>query len=137
MKVTVAAILEKIEKLPDGYPDLVHKKGFGIAEVESFTHPNEVGPYTVSIKPHKDDPGDKTILDVICSCTARTLCKHIVAYYVVAKGLTPHQEVEETLVAESSNGKKKALAMVAEAQQKMSEAFQLLTDGIALYVKES
>jgi len=132
MRTTVAAILEKVKKLPDGYADNVHPKSGGTAEVESFSHPTEVGPYTVAIRPHKDDPGDKSVLDVTCSCTARTLCRHIAAFYAVAKGLAPQAE---SLIPED-NKKREALAMIAEAQKRVSESFQLLTDGIALYVKE-
>ena len=136
MKVTVEAIRKKINELPDGYAEKVHMKGPGVAEVESFSHlapEAKVGPYTVSIKPHKNDPGDKTVLDVVCSCTAHSLCRHIAAFYAVAKGLAPQSNPP----APENEKKKEALAMIAEAQKKASEAFQLLTDGIALYVKEN
>ena len=85
MKVTVDEIKERISLLPPGVEKRVHRTGTpGMARVESFTTD---AVYTVSIKVHKDDPGDKTILDAVCTCPASRLCKHIVAYYAVVKGL--------------------------------------------------
>lgn len=133
MKATVEQIKAKIAELPTGVADLVHRASLGSAEVESFSG-NGNGPYMVRIQPHKDDPGDKSLLDVSCSCPARTLCKHIVAFYAVDKGLAPDTVPEPPVEAEA-DPRGEGLKLIARAQEKFGEAVQDLVDGMALYVK--
>jgi RPA family protein len=121
VKVKQEDILKRIEALPVDFAEHVLWDEGGTAEVKSFTTDDDV--YAVSIRPHKDDPGDKSLLDVTCACPARALCKHVVAFYAVAKGL-------------DSTAKAKALKTIAEAQELSNKAFEKLTEGIVLYVRE-
>ena len=97
MKVLVADILTKIDALPSDFRDHVQidPEDKSLAYVTSFTTEDV---YTVHIKPHVDDPGDKSILNSTCPCDARTLCKHVTAFYAKSKGLGPEKlsDVPET-----------------------------------------
>ena len=88
MKVIVSDILAKIPELPPNVRDLVtiSSDDLSLANVKSRTSDTL---YLVHIKPHADDTGNKTILDVTCPCDARKLCWHVVAFYAVTKGLVP------------------------------------------------
>jgi len=62
MKVTAEAIRKKVADLPEDFADHVHLTADpSTAEVESFSGTDI---YTVHIESHKDDPGDRSILDV-------------------------------------------------------------------------
>jgi len=86
MKVLVSDILAKIPELPPNVRDLVtiSSDDLSLANVKSRTSDTL---YLVHIKPHADDTGSKTILDVTCPCDARKLCWHVVAFYAVSKNL--------------------------------------------------
>ena len=88
MKVLVSDILAKVNDLPSDFRDhvAVEQNDRSIAYVRSFSADTM---YTVHIKTHDDDPGDKSILRATCPCVARTLCKHVVAFYAVSKGIGP------------------------------------------------
>ena len=88
MKVLVADILARIDALPADFRDHVQidPEDKSLAYVTSFTTEDV---YTVHIKPHVDDPGDKSILNSTCPCDARTLCRHVIAFYAKSKGLGP------------------------------------------------
>ena len=88
MKVLVADILAKVNDLPADFRDhvAVEPNDKSIAYVRSFSAETM---YTVHIKTHDDDPGDKSILRATCACVARTLCRHVTAFYAVSKGLVP------------------------------------------------
>lgn len=118
MKVKTEDILAKIPDLPKGFEKLVHKKRPGLAEVESFSKHSR-GPYTVSIQVHSTDPGDKSILDVTCTCPATKLCHHVMAFYAVVKELVP----------DSGEAKQTGPEMISEGIEK-------IVDGIALVVAE-
>jgi len=148
MKVLAADILAKIPDLPEGFEKLVRLGKKGMADVRSFKTTalldgGEPEWYPVHIEPHRDDPGNKSILNVTCPCMARTLCHHIVAFYAVAKRDTP--EVAPLLPRQSEGpiaspppvegGKIAGLAKIAESQRLRAQADELLTDGIALIVR--
>jgi len=88
MRVTVESILTKINDLPADFRDHVQidPEDKSLAYVRSFTTEDV---YTVHIKPHVDDPGDKSILNTTCPCDARVLCRHVTAFYAKTKGLGP------------------------------------------------
>lgn len=136
MKATIEQIRAKIPDLPTGVTDLVHRASIGSAEVESFSG-NEDGPYKVHIRPHEEDPGDKSLLDVVCSCPARTLCKHVVAYYAVAKGLVPKAAPKPLPPdrAPSSQRREEGLQLIAKGQQQVSEGLQSIVDGVAIIAR--
>lgn len=118
MKVKTEDILAKIPELPKGFEKLVHKKKPGLAEVESFSNRSRK-PYMVHIQPHSTDPGDKSILDVVCGCPATKLCHHITAFYAVVKGLVPDSgEAKQT------------------GPELISEGIEKIVNGIALVVAE-
>ena len=101
MKVLVADILSKIPDLPADFRDhvTIDPADKSLAYVRSFTTDDV---YTVHIKPHAEDTGDKTILQTTCPCDARTLCKHVVAFYAVAYNLGPTVEHEKPSDASES-----------------------------------
>lgn len=115
MKVSAKTLIQKINDLPKGFGEMVHWGGQTVAEVESFSS-SKMGPYTVSITVHKDDPGDRSLLNVVCNCTATKVCQHITAFYAVAKGLVPPE-------------KQRGLHLI-------SEGIEHIADGIALVVRE-
>jgi len=88
MRVLVADILAKINDLPADFRDHVQidPEDKSLAYVTSFTSEDV---YTVHIKPHVDDPGDKSILNTTCPCDARVLCRHVTSFYAKSKGLGP------------------------------------------------
>ena len=90
MKVLVSDILTKIDALPADFRDHVQidPEDKSLAYVRSFTTENV---YTVHIKPHVDDPGDKSVLNSTCPCDARTLCRHVTAFYAKSKVLGPER----------------------------------------------
>ena len=165
MKVLVSAILAKIPGLPVHYPQLVKLRALstGRADVRSFRDEQLDGSppawYQVSIRPHKDDPGDRSILDATCECSARKLCHHITAMYAVAKADDPavitalvkrerpqveteegtapeHVQPKETPLAavEPESANTRGLKLIAESQRLFAEAAQALADGIGLVV---
>ena len=88
MKVLVADIRAKIATLPANVRDLVtiDPDDASLATVKSSSGK---GVYTVHIEPHKDDPGDKSILNSACPCDSRSLCWHVTAFYAVSYDLLP------------------------------------------------
>ncbi len=116
MKTTVDAIKEKINGLPADYVGHVTITAPGKAEVVSFSDPSKT--YYVEIKKEGDG------LSANCSCPATKLCKHVAAYYAVAKKIKPVPPIEM-----KKKRDKKGYDLIAEAIEK-------LTDGIALIVKE-
>ena len=119
MKTTTQEIKSKINDLPDDYESHVNVLSPGKAQVLSFTTPEML--YDVEI--HKGGDG----LIASCSCPAHTLCKHIVAYYAVAKGIKPTPPIVKEL--ENVRTHQKGYDLIAEAIEK-------LTDGIALVIEE-
>jgi len=130
VKVTAAEIIAKIPELPKGFEKLVHTKGPGHAEVESFSNRSRK-PYTVHIQSHSTDPGDRSILDVVCSCPAtKPWCKHVVAFYAVAKELVPTEgSSEEGDTPQGGEAKQTGSEMIAEG-------IEMVVNGIALAVVE-
>jgi hypothetical protein len=108
MKVLVADILVKIPDLPADFRERVTLKegDTGQARVKSFSADDS---YPTFIKVHDDDPGDRSILNATCQCNARTLCKHIVVHYAVAKGLGPEIEPDGKVDPEPVEPKDDAL----------------------------
>ena len=96
MRVLVVDILAKINDLPADFRDHVQidPEDKSLAYVTSFTSEDV---YTVHIKPHVDDPGDKSILNSTCPCDARTLCRHVTAFYAKSKGLGPQVEPKKSV----------------------------------------
>ena len=148
MKVLAADILAKIPDLPSNFEELVRLGEKGMADVRSFKTTalldgGEPEWYPVHIEPHRDDPGNKSVLNVTCPCMARTLCHHVVAFYAVAKKDDPQvapllpQARERPIEATppAGEGRKAGLGKIAESQRLRAQADELLTDGIALIVR--
>ena len=158
MKVLVSDILAKIPGLPAHYVDLVKLRQLstGRADVRSFKDEQLDGTppawYKVSIRPHKDDTGDKSILDATCECAAHKLCHHITAMYAVAKKddpaviaalakrETPQAESApdpppEPALPKEASSRDRGLKMIARSQELFAEAAQALADGIGLVVR--
>jgi len=85
MLVTVDQIKAKINELPADYAEHVHCGKPGMAEVESFSDPKQEKPWVVHIEKAKT----VRYRSVTCTCPATKLCKHITAFYAVAKGIKP------------------------------------------------
>ena len=94
MRVLVSDILARIDAMPADFRDHVQvdHEDKSLAYVRSFSS-DEM--YTVHIGVHKDDPGDKSILNTTCPCDSRTLCKHVTAFYAVSKGLGPSEKLSD------------------------------------------
>ena len=120
-----------------------------MAEVESFSEHPAPRSYAVAIK-RADEPGQ---LEANCICPARTLCKHIVAFYAVAKAKEPEVIAAVAQIApqstESGAGEPepvgggvgpdphtKGLRLIAEAQEKFGQANALMLEGLALLRRE-
>jgi len=115
MRVLVVDILAKINDLPADFRDHVQidPDDKSLAYVRSFSDETV---YTVHIKPHVEDPGDKSILNTTCPCDARTLCRHVTAFYAKTKGLGPQIASEPQPAQEHVEGKcdrLRALTMAA------------------------
>ena len=122
MKTTGEEIKGRIDSLPSDYKACVHMGTGGHAEVESFSDADVV--YKVSIQRGEGDE-----LEVICSCAATSLCKHIVSFYAVAKEIEPIRSTEDPLKPPQEDVARLGAALIAEAIEK-------LVDGITLIVKE-
>jgi len=91
MLVTVDQIKANINELPADYAEHVHitlvptAETGGTAEVESFSDPKQEKPWVVHIEKAKT-VGYRS---VTCTCPATRLCKHITAFYAVAKHIKP------------------------------------------------
>ena len=143
MKVLAADILAKIPDLPADFREHVYlNPDIATAEVRSFTEPEPGAEWTIyETSIHRGVEEGELIAK--CSCPARTLCKHIVSHYAVAKQDTP--EVAPLLPRQSEGpiaapppvegGRKAGLAKIAESQRLRAQADELLTDGIALIVR--
>ena len=139
MNVEIADILAKIPMLPPDYAEHVHLGEIVadsmMAEVESFSEHPAPRSYAVAIK-RADEPGQ---LEANCICPARTLCKHIVAFYAVAKAKEPEVIAAVAQIApqstESDAGEPepvggdvgpdphtKGLRLIARAQEKFGQA---------------
>ena len=123
-KTTVDLIKSKINELPEDYAKHVTITGSGMADVTSFTN-SDRPPYKVKIS---TDPDVDEGLLVHCGCIATTaLCKHIAAYYAVAKHIEPKLPI---------------IAAIEEKAKELSgykliaSGIEKITDGIALIVKE-
>lgn len=147
MFVEVADILAKIPTLPADYAAHVHLgeivAGALLAEVDSFSEHTAPRNYALAIKRGQIE-GE---LDATCTCAARTLCKHIVAFYAVAKAdnvvvaeavaqIAPRSNVEPVALVQDerlSRRREEGLRRIAAAKEKFDAAIQDLVDGIALY----
>ncbi len=109
MIVSVTDIVAKIKDLPSDYAEHVHLSKPGTAEVTSFTDPTQEIPYSVGIK-LAEKKGER---DVRCTCPATRLCKHVVAFYAVAKRIKPDGSLEKPKVDKPEKD---------EAKEKPSEA---------------
>jgi len=123
MRILVSDILTKINDLPDDFRDHVQidPDDKSLAYVRSFTTEDV---YTVHIKPHVDDPGDKSILNTTCPCDARTLCRHVTAFYAVSKRLGPQIDSMPEIgpIVEESSVRLRALTLAAiDAEVKAHE----------------
>jgi len=87
--------LLKTNRLPANYADYVHIGKGGMASVRSFSGP---GTHTV----HIERWGTDDQLKVDCSCPAIRPCRHVSAFYAVAKGIEPNTLIEEELAIQMS-----------------------------------
>ena len=119
IRTTAAAIEAKINSLPLDYVDHVVISSPGKAEVVSFSNPSQS--HHVEIKKEGDE------LLVECSCPATDLCKHVIAYYAVAKKIKPVPPIIEEL--EKKRTQVRGYDLIAKA-------IEDLTNGIALIIEE-
>jgi len=86
MLTTRKEIIAKINDLPVDYANHVYIGKGGTAAVKSFSGP---GTHTVRIERWETDDQ----LKVDCTCRATRLCRHITAFYAVAK--EPNMLIQE------------------------------------------
>jgi len=123
-KTTVDLIKEKINELPEDYAKHVTITAPGMANVTSFTNP-ESPPYNVKIGVDLEVEGG---LLVKCNCPATTaLCKHVAAYYAVAKHIEPKPPI---IVAIEEKAKE------LSGYKLIASGIEKITDGIALIVRK-
>ena len=150
--VPVADILAKIPTLPLGYASHVHLgeivAGLMLSEVDSFSEHAVPRSYMVSIK-RGDKAGE---LITTCTCPARTLCKHVIAFYAVAKADDPAVVAAAAQISPQSTerphkppqsdeagtgtARMEGLRLIALAQEEFAQANQHMLDGLALLRKE-
>ena len=147
MNVEIADILAKIPKLPADYADRVHLGDIvahtQLAEIESFGDHPAPRTYDASIKRGAKE-GE---LSVTCNCPARTLCKHIVAFYAVAKAneaaviaavaqIAPQSTEKAASEPEAAGGevdpRTEGLRLIALAEENYERARSHMLAGLAL-----
>jgi len=152
MRVSVADILVKIPTLPPDYASHVHLgeivAGSKLAEVDPFSEHVVRRSYAVAIK-RGDKAGE---LITTCTCPARTLCKHVAAFYAVAKADDPAvvEAVARIEPQSTERGRKspqsgeagidtsrvEGLQLIGLAQEEFARANQHMLDGLTLLRKE-
>ena len=148
MRILVSDILKKIPDLPANVFDLVTLDEKGLAYVKSKTNPEDV--YTTHLEPHKDDPGDKSILNGTCMCPASKLCWHMTAQYAIAKGFVtkdkppvPREKPKDKTSPDpppkdlNEDSSIAALKLIAEGQQKINAGMQMLVDGAVMLARKA
>lgn len=134
MKALASDILAKVDGLPPDFREhvTIDTDDKSLAYVKSFSKDET---YTVHIGIHKDDPGDKSILQTVCACDARTLCKHVTAFYAVSKGLAPQIDSDTKDVQEPVKGKcdelRRLLAEEINARSKVIGELIRLIEGVS------
>lgn len=130
MRTTDEALRGKVDSLPPTFADLVLSHEGTHAKVQSFT---SKAVYDVSIQRVSDDE-----LDVVCSCPATKVCKHIAAFYAVVKGISPEKAVSDE--PDKETDKQDELTEPAPdamtGRQMIAMAIEMLTDGIALVARD-
>jgi len=142
MRVSVADILAKVPTLPPDYASHVHLgeivAGSMLSEVDSFSEHAVPRSYAVTIK-RGDKVGD---LITTCTCPSRALCKHVIAFYAVAKAGDP-AVVEAAAQIEPQSDKggivahTEGLRLIGLAQEEFAQANKHMLDGMALLMKEA
>jgi len=130
MRVTVDEIKAKLSALPPAWATMVHLGKAGHAEVESASDPAKT--YSVTIRTHKDDLGDKSILDTTCTCTATRLCWHVAALYAKVKGMEP--VIEPTVPAPARETSLPG-GRIVEALGYLGKALEVMVDEVQARVE--
>ena len=134
MKTTAAGLRRRVQVLLPGFEKYVIAWEGSDAKVQSFSSEKI---YDVHIQ---KDGADK--LDALCTCPATKLCKHIVAFYAVAKGITSMRTDKD--VTESAGkstvghdeGKESLPDATADGRKLIAAAIEMMVDGIALVATE-
>jgi len=160
VNVTVEDILAKIPTLPADYASHVHLgeivAGAMLAEVDSFTEHTVARSYPASIK--RGEKEGELVADCKCPAKPTILCKHIVAFYAVAKHKdlaviaalakreAPPAESTAPLVSQAEPRIEvfrrdicytEALRLIAKAEEGYTQAHEDLLAALALMRKEA
>lgn len=95
MKVPVKTLLEKIATFPADYAngvEITQKGRITTAVVQSWSL-LAGQTYTVSLRRHEEDKGEKdaVLLEGSCTCPSSKPCKHMAQVYGVVKEITPEE----------------------------------------------
>jgi hypothetical protein len=126
MKTTDVELAEKAKSLPPDFAQWIVSYQGENAQVLST---NKTTIHSVRI--HRTS---ETELDVSCSCPATKVCKHIVAYYALVKGLTPDKTVD---AIEEDVEAKETPSQAMTGRQMIASAIEMLVDGIALVMRKN
>ena len=135
MKATVDELERRAQILQPGFEQYVIERHGNKAKVKSFTSD---AVYDVSIMLGTEE-GERR---VICTCPATKLCRHIVAFYAVAKGITSmrtdkdvKEEAGKSTVGHDE-GTEPLPEATADGRKMIAAAIEMLVNGIALVVTE-
>jgi len=151
MNVAVADILAKIPTLPADYADHVHLgeivAGAMLATVDSFSEHLAKRDYEVKIQ--RGVKEGELIAECQCPTRADILCKHITAFYAVAKAddeaviatlakrEAPLVEDTPSPVPDDGDLRPVGLRLIADGLKKITEGLQEIVDGMGLVSKQN
>lgn len=127
MKTTVTELERKVAALPPDFEKHVVSWHGNLAQVKSFSSHGKV--WDVSIMMGTEE-GERR---VTCTCPSTQLCKHMVSFYAVAKGLGPTQDPPKPDEGEETPPES---IRHTDGMKMIAGAIEMLVNGIGLLVDE-
>ena len=129
MKTTVEELTRKVADLPPDFAEHVILRQGNLAKVKSFFSD---AIYDVSIMMGIEEDERR----VNCTCPATQVCKHIISFFAVAKGLNPAKENTDEAFEAARGLSEKTRGVDIDGLALIAEAIEKLVDGITLIVTE-
>lgn len=127
MKATSIDLERRVAALPPDFAEHVISWKSNLAKVKSFSSD---AVYSVSIMKGTGE-GE---LRCTCTCASVKVCKHIVAFFAVAKGLKPDKPTQDT--GEADEGKETPSKETPDGLKLIAGAIEQLVEGIVLVISE-